>query len=355
MIHFSKKWSKRYFSNPQAVFLGLLLLVCLVLVVFMGHILAPVIASVIIAYLLQGVANYLIKWRIPRIWAVSIVYVGFVGIFLLAVLIAWPIIWQQLLKLYNEMPNMILSARQFINVLPEKLPQFITKETVDSWVESFNIQLQQTGKTLFTVTLTQIPTLIALVVYVVLVPMMTFFFLKDNRMIRYWFMRFLPSDRKILYQLWQEVNQQIGNYIRGKGLEVLIIGVCAYLIFHSFNLQYAFLLSFLVGLSVLIPYIGAVLVTFPVVAVAFIQWGLSSDFFYLVSLYFVLQVLDGMVLVPVLFSEVNNLHPVAIIVAVLIFGAWWGFWGVFFAIPLATFVKALLEIWPTVDEPACSS
>jgi putative permease len=55
---------------------------------------------------------------------------------------------------------------------------------------------------------------------------------------------------------------------------------------------------------------------------------------------------DAVVLIPLLFSEVVNLHPVAIIVAILFFGGLWGFWGVFFAIPLATLVKAVLNAWP---------
>jgi putative permease len=56
--------------------------------------------------------------------------------------------------------------------------------------------------------------------------------------------------------------------------------------------------------------------------------------------------LDGNVLVPLMFSEAVNLHPVAIIVAILVFGGLWGFWGVFFAIPLATLVQAVLNAWP---------
>jgi putative permease len=60
----------------------------------------------------------------------------------------------------------------------------------------------------------------------------------------------------------------------------------------------------------------------------------------------VIQALDGNVLVPVLFSEAVNLHPVSIILAVLFFGGIWGFWGVFFAIPLATLLKALVYAWP---------
>ncbi|MDG1192238.1 MAG: AI-2E family transporter, partial [Arenicellales bacterium] len=87
-------------------------------------------------------------------------------------------------------------------------------------------------------------------------------------------------------------------------------------------------------------------VTIPVVLVAWFQWGFSGEFFVLVSVYLIIQGLDGNVVVPLLFSEVNNLHPVAIITAVLIFGGVWGVLGVFFAIPLATLVHAVLRAWP---------
>jgi putative permease len=105
----------------------------------------------------------------------------------------------------------------------------------------------------------------------------------------------------------------------------------------------------LVGLSVLIPYIGATLVTIPVLLVGYLQWGISNDFAWLIGLYAVIQIIDGNILVPLLFSEVVNLHPVAIVVAVLIFGGIWGFWGLFFAIPLATLVKAIYNAWPRAE------
>jgi putative permease len=85
-------------------------------------------------------------------------------------------------------------------------------------------------------------------------------------------------------------------------------------------------------------------------AVAWFQWGWSSDFIYLGITYLVIQAIDGNVLVPLLFSEVVNLHPVAIIVAILVFGGLWGFWGVFFAIPLGTLVKAVLTAWPRAQK-----
>ena len=99
----------------------------------------------------------------------------------------------------------------------------------------------------------------------------------------------------------------------------------------------------------IVPYIDAYLLIIPVVLVAFFQFGVSGDFYWIVALYFFIQVLDGNVLVPLLFSEAVNLHPVAIVIAVLIFGGVWGVWGVFFAIPLATLFNVLLVSWPRTE------
>ena len=130
---------------------------------------------------------------------------------------------------------------------------------------------------------------------------------------------------------------------------MLIIGLSSYFVFALFSLNYAALLGLLVGLSVIVPYIGAALVTLPVVVVAYFQFGVTADFYWVIGAYVVIQVLDGNVLVPLLFSEAVNLHPVAIVIAVLFFGGIWGLWGVFFAIPLATMVNALLSAWPARD------
>ncbi|MCB1843247.1 MAG: AI-2E family transporter, partial [Halioglobus sp.] len=181
------------------------------------------------------------------------------------------------------------------------------------------------------------------------IPMLVFFFLKDREKILAWMGGFLPTHRPLLRQIWYEMDEQVANYARGKALEVLIVGSVSYFSFVWLGLNYAALLALLVGLSVIIPYIGAALVTLPVVAVAFFQWGIGSEFYWLVGVYFVIQILDGNVLVPLLFSEAVNLHPVAIILAVLFFGGIWGFWGVFFAIPLATLIKAVLNAWPRSD------
>ncbi|MFB6260639.1 MAG: AI-2E family transporter, partial [Thiohalorhabdaceae bacterium] len=128
------------------------------------------------------------------------------------------------------------------------------------------------------------------------------------------------------------------------------VGVVTYATFRFLGFDYSALLGVVTGLSVLVPYIGAAVVTIPVAMLGLVQWGPSWELTQLIIAYGIIQALDGNVLVPVIFSEAVKLHPVAIILAILIFGSIWGFWGVFFAIPLATVVKSILEAVPRLRE-----
>ena len=198
----------------------------------------------------------------------------------------------------------------------------------------------------FTLSLASIPVMVLVLVYAVLVPLLVFFFLKDREKILGWLGGFLPHERPLLNRIWVEMDQQVSNYGRGKLVEILIVGATSYIAFAWMDLNYAALLGLLVGLSVIIPYIGAAVVTIPVLLIALFQWGLGTEFYTVFVVYAIIQGLDGNVLVPLLFSEAVNLHPVAIIFAVLFFGGIWGIWGIFFAIPLATLVKAVINAWP---------
>ena len=204
----------------------------------------------------------------------------------------------------------------------------------------------EVGQQLLSFSLNSVVDLVALLVYLVLVPLLVFFMLKDRQQLTDLLSRLLPSERGVLTRVGSEMNTQLGNYVRGKAIEIALVGAASYAAFLVLGLNYAALLALAVGLSVLIPYVGALVVTAPVLFVGYVQWGSGSEFLWLFGVYAVIQFLDGNVLVPLLFSEVNNLHPVAILTAVLIFGGVWGVFGVFFAIPLATLVQAVLNAWP---------
>jgi len=347
-----KDWIQRKFSQPQALVLLTLLLAGALLIYTFGRLLAPILVAIVFAYLLDWGVRVLCRRGIPRLFAVIGVFILFVGLSALLIFGLLPLVWSQLENLAAEVPHMVTQGQELLTRLPEQYPAFITLDNIHDINAEIGAELGNLGKYILSVSLSSLFNVAAIAIYMILVPLMVFFFLKDKEELVTWVVQHLPRQRALANRVWQEVDVQIGNYIRGKLLEILIVGIATYLVFVVTGMNFALLLGVLVGLSVLIPYIGAAVVTIPVFVIAYLQWGWSADLGYLVVAYLVVQALDGNLLVPLLFSEAVSLHPVAIIGAVLIFGGLWGFWGVFFAIPLATLVKALINAWEeggTVD------
>ena len=347
MIEYVSNWYKRHFSHPQAVLLIVFLLAGFVTLFFFGQMLAPVLASLVIAYLLEGPVRELESRRLTRILGVIIVYLIFVAVLAFLVVGLAPTVSRQLSNFVQELPRMISDGRQLLLRLPELYPNYFSTAQVDDVINTIRNEISGLGQSVLTLSLASIPAMITILVYLILGPLLVFFFLKDKSQLIGWLTGYLPQDRKILVEVWHDVDDQIGNYIRGKVYEIFIVGAMTYTTLAFFDMAYAPLLAVLVGLSVIVPYIGAAVVTLPVAVAAYIQFGWGADFAWILAAYAVIQALDGNLLVPLLFSDVVNLHPVAIIVAVLVFGGLWGFWGVFFAIPLATLVKSLLKAWPS--------
>lgn len=351
MLEILRSWYRRNFSDPQAVILALLLIVGFSIVVLVGDILAPLLVALVFAYLLEGVVTALERWRVPRLAAASLVLLGFLLLAFVVLLGLAPLLSRQVAQLLREVPSMITQGQQALMALPELYPAIFSEEQIRNLIGGLHAQIADFGRAVLSVSLAQAINIFTFVIYVILVPMLVFFMLKDKERLLGWFVHFLPRRSELSFQVWREVDEKIGNYIRGKVIEIAIVWAVSYITFSLVGLNYSLLLSFLVGLSVIIPYVGAIAATFPIALVAYFQWGIEPEFWWLLLAYLIIQVLDGNVLVPVLFSEVVNLHPVAIIAAVLFFGGIWGFWGVFFAIPLATLVQAVLNAWPRVRAP----
>ncbi len=349
MFEFISSWYRRYFTDPQAALLVVLLVLGAVVLLTMGKMLAPLLAALVIAYLLEGGVSKLQRKSLSRIWAVNLIYLIFVAFMLFILFGLMPLLSKQVSQFFQEVPDMINNGQELLLQLPGQYPEFISEDYIEQLIITIRQGFSELGRNVLSVSVASIPAIITILVYLVLVPLMIFFFLKDKVIILDWLGRFLPKERRLVNEIWTEMDAQIGNYVRGKFNEIIIVGAVSYILFVVLGLNYASLLAMLVGLSVLIPYIGAAVVTLPIALVAYFQWGLTSDFAWLIISYLIIQFLDGNVLVPILFSEAVNLHPVAIIVAILVFGGLWGFWGVFFAIPLATLVKALINVWPTYE------
>jgi putative permease len=341
-----KNWAERYFSDEEAVILLIVLIIGFAAIIWLGGMLAPFFTALVIAFLLQGVVNMLTRRHVPEMIAVAIVFLGFVGVMLALAFLLMPLLWNQLVNLVLETPRMLTSGQQWLDELQAQYPTLITPDEIQNWISMTARELSIYGQRALTLSLASLGNVIGLIVYLVLVPILVFFMLKDREKLVGFILSMMPEKRGLMSRIWNEMDGQIANYVRGKVVEIIIVGTVAFITFAWFGLPYSALLAVIVGFSVLIPFIGAAVATLPVAAVAGFHFGLTEDFAYVLVAYGIIQALDGNVLVPILFSEAVNLHPVSIILAVLFFGGIWGFWGIFFAIPLATLLKALVTAWP---------
>jgi putative permease len=342
---------RRFLPNSQAIVLAIVLIVSFVLIYSLSSVLMPVFASIVLAYLLEDLVGTLERLNMPRLPAVYLVFSAFITSLGFLLFFLMPMVYQQAVELIQHIPAIINQAQIEIMRWPEMYPQMISEDKIRQILFVIQRELLTYGQNVLSISAASVMGLVSAMIYLFLVPMMIFFFLKDKSLLLLWFVQFMPRDRHLSVRVWEEVDMQIGNYVRGKLAEVLILWALSYMVYSWMGLNYSLLLAVLMGLSVVIPYVGATLVTFPVLGVAYFQWGLAGDdFMYVVIAYSIIQAFDGVILVPVLFSEAVNLHPIAIIVAILFFGGLWGFWGVFLAIPLATVVKAVLTSWPRIED-----
>ncbi|PMH41064.1 AI-2E family transporter [Vibrio sp. 10N.286.49.B3] len=349
MLDMMNSWYKRRFSDPHAVSLVATLFIGFITIYFFGHLIAPLLVAIVLAYLLEWPVLQIQRLGVPRTLAVMLVIIVFLSLAFFALFGLVPTIWTQVGNLINDIPNMYAGLQTFMISIPERYPELANLQIVETLASNAKNKVVGMGESVVKGSLASLVSLATLGVYLILVPMLIFFLLKDKEEMLDMASGVLPKNRRLSTQVWREMNQQISNYIRGKVLEILIVGSVSYATFAIFDLRYSALLAVAVGLSVLIPYIGAAAVTVPIAIVALFQWGLTPQFYSLLIAYGIIQALDGNLLVPILFSEAVNLHPVAIIVSVLVFGGLWGFWGVFFAIPLATLVKAVWNALPSSE------
>lgn len=345
MLDWLKKWYTNKFSDPQVVTLFLTLLLGFLAIYWLSGMLGPVLVAIAFAYLLEWPVARLTRLGCSRTISTAVVVVSFISVITLIVMSIIPAAWAQGRNLARDLPSMIESGKTYLLELPEMFPGIVSAEQIYLMIQTADERLMTFSREILSLSVASIFDVVAVLIYLVLVPVMVFFMLKDKESLSSSFVGLLPTERKLISQVWHEMNGQIMNYIRGKILEILIVGAVSFVVFTLFGLNYALLLAVCVGFSVLVPYIGAALATLPIALVALFQWGLTAEFGYLMLAYGIIQALDGNVLVPLLFSEVVDLNPVFIIIAVLFFGGLFGFWGIFFAIPLASLVKATIKAW----------
>lgn len=350
MIKLIKDWYTDNFTDPNQVSLALVLIFSIIVTYILVQTIAPILVAIVLAYMLEGLVQHLIKiTKATRHFSVIVVFFLFLIISILTLFMLLPLLLDQLTLLVKSLPEIFNKSKQLILGLYDE-NEYIPKDYIDNIFLGLQGETSKVGNSIFTFSLASAGGLFAIIVYAILVPIMIFFMLFDKEIINSWIARFFPKKLELTRRAYSELNLKIGNYIRCKFIEIMIVWISSFILFFALGLNYSLLLSFLCGLSVIIPYVGMIAVTIPIILVAYFQWALGSEFWYVIIGHLLIQAVDGNVVVPILFSDAVNIHPFAILLSILFFGSVWGIWGVFFAIPLAVLISTILNVWP--ERPA---
>lgn len=348
MFQVLRNWYRNLLSDPNSATFFLILIFLIMIVYFLGDVLAPIFMALGISYVLEVPIKYLeTKKIIRRSFSTCVFMMLFFGFLIFIAISVVPSIASQVNDLLNKVPNYVDKFSIYMNEKASEYPQLLQYfdivsilKQVGNKLAKFSTDFVQNNFVGYLMNIT------SFLLYLIIVPLLSFFMLKDKNVLLSGVKNIFPSNLKLATAMWEKMNGQLMNYVSGKFMHICIIAVVNFIAFKILDLNYAILLGFSVGLSVVIPYVGAAIVSVPVLIVAFIQFGATSTFWITTGVYILIQILDGNILVPMLFSEKMKLHPFIILSSVLVFGSLWGFWGVFFAIPLATFIKTILTNWP---------
>jgi len=344
MSFISKSKRRWAWLDAQVALLLSVLLLLLIVILFLGHALAPFFAATILAYLLDGLVRPLERRHLPRIIAAVLVFTVFLLFFLSIIVWLMPILTKQLTQLVTEVPKIVSELQALIAHFQDHYVAGIESQYIQRLIPRLAEKLELFVGRLAGQTLMYIPDLLGFTLYTILVPFLVFFFLKDKELILKWLMQFIPKNNELLFQVLHDVDRQIGNFIRGKSLEILIMTVVTGTVFRLLDFKYAVLMGILTGLSTIVPYVGVAVVTIPVLLLAYVQWGFDIGMIKVGVAYGILQLFDGNILAPIILGSSVKIHPAAIIFAILVCGALWGFWGVLFAIPITSLFKSLLDL-----------
>lgn len=344
MFDYLKSFFKRYFFEEEQFAALFLLIIAGILLYFVGSTITPIFVSILVAYLLNGAMNFFEKSFSKQI-SFYLTFTIFL-IFYLFILSSLPYVSGQIASLINELPAIVAFVENLFDDLIVSYPNFFTTEQVEEIFASSTSFIPSIAEQVLIQINTGFSAIMNALIFLILTPILVFFFLKDKSEMLSYITYFLPNKRILLSQIWNDLNIQLFGYVRGKALEMIIVGTVTTLAFIALGVNYSIILGILVGMSVLIPLFGAILVTIPVVAIGLFQWGLDTSFFVFLFIYFLIQILDGNVLFPLLMGNEVNLHPVLIILSILVFGGIWGFWGLLLAVPIATLIRAVFKVWP---------
>lgn len=325
-------------ANSQINY-AIFVIISLTVLYFLAPILAPFLFSILLAYLLNPIVMRFEKWHMPHLVSVTLVFTLIFLAFLFIILMLVPIIQEQILALIEELPSIVLWLQ---TALLPRLQELINFDTVKN---SLVGSIPKAGEIIRIVTSSGTK-VIEWITNIVLIPVVTFYVLRDWDKLRETVKGVLPTSKKAtILKLAHECDEVLGAFFRGQFLVMLSIFIIYGTGLTLVGLKVGFIIGLIGGLLSIVPYLGSIFVVTTATLYAFAQFGTWSSLIAVWIVYLIGQGLESWVLTPYLVGHRIGLHPVVIIFAIMAGGALFGFFGVLVALPAAALIKVLLQFF----------
>ncbi|MEA3363554.1 MAG: AI-2E family transporter [Thermodesulfobacteriota bacterium] len=303
----------------------------------------PLLISLIVSFLLDPVVHFFEGKKINRTLSIFIVYILLSSLVLLLLLVIGPPNWKGMMQaLQADFPRYVSGAIAYLSGLLATAQQhfpFITNYDIAE-------RLSSASQSFFALILKETPrSAMRIGSLLLLVPLFSFFFLRDSRRIMRGLISLSPNRYfEMVLDIYANVSWQLSHFIRGRILEALIIGMVVWMGLSLTDIRYAPILAVVAGASNLIPYIGPIIGMIPGLVIALVDLGMGGQFWWILCVYLLIAqiIIDNFILIPILISKVSNLHPLWVILAIVMGGKLYGVLGMIIGVPIASIINIVI-------------
>lgn len=338
--------------NRQLIrrFMQLLLLVGIVILTiwllpYIKSLLTPLGIALFLSYILKPWVNKLENAGMNRGAAVGLVFLILGGLLFMGLKMLLPGLSQEFKTLAQAVQAE--DTQSVIDKLQATLSHRIPILKNPDIAREVSIKLHNFSATLLRKSFNLIFAIISSFTYIITVPFMMFFILKDGRRIKKFIIQIVPNRYfEMSLNLFYKANSQLGNYIRGQLLVSSIIATLSIIALYSLNIPYFFIIGVIAGLANMIPYFGPIVGALPGVVVAMVETGSMESVVGVIVAFALIQLLDNVLFSPVIVSKSVQVHPLLVILVILVGGNLGGILGMLVAVPIyavaQVFVKELI-------------
>ncbi|MDR2712855.1 MAG: AI-2E family transporter [Clostridiales bacterium] len=316
------------------IILGIGFAMVLLLLYSLRQIVLPFFLAGLFAYLLFPLAKWLIKKRLPLIFAVLAIYILLIGLLYLGLFHLLPKLAEELEHLLKALPDLATGLEQRWQGLNQSLVQLGIPEMLDSALADFSASLEARLLGLLEDLPAGLFSALRYLLYFLLAPILSYYLLRDREQIKNKLISWLPpGPRPEILRLAGDVNHLLRQFIGGYLTVAFFVGLLAFIILSLLRVKYALILGLIIGIFDLLPYFGPIIGAVPAVFLAFLQNKFLA--LYVALALFLLQQVEGAIISPRIIGKRIGLHPLIIIFVVLAGGSWFGLIGILLAVPVS--------------------